>query len=122
MPRRMLRDDQWERIEQLLPGKATDRGVTAKDNRLFVEAVLWILRTGSPWRDLPRELGDWHNTYTRFSRWGAAGVWQRVSEVLSSAPDLQALLLDSTIVRAHQHAAGAQKKPERKRSVARAVD
>ena len=121
MPRRMLRDDQWRRIEPLLPGKVTDRGVTAKDNRLFVEAVLWILRTGSPWRDLPSELGDWHNTYTRFSRWGETGVWQRVTEALSSAPDLQALLLDSTIVRAHQHAAGAQKKPARKRSAARAV-
>ena len=122
MPRRMLRDDQWERIGQLLPGKVSDRGVTAKDNRLFIEAVLWILRTGSPWRDLPTELGNWHNTYTRFSRWGETGVWQRVTQALSSAPDLQALLLDSTIVRAHQHAAGAQKKRGRKRSAARAVD
>jgi transposase len=122
MSRKMLRDDQWQRIENLLPGKATDCGVTAKDNRLFIEAVLWVLRTGSPWRDLPGELGDWHNTYTRFSRWGERGVWQRVSEALSVAPDLQALLIDSTIVRAHQHAAGAQKKPGRKRSAARAVD
>ena len=122
MPRKMLRNDQWERIEQLLPGKASDRGVTAKDNRLFVEAVLWILRTGSPWRDLPHELGDWHNTYTRFSRWGDTGVWQRVSDALSTEPDLQALLIDSTIVRAHQHAAGAQKKRGRKRSAARAAD
>ena len=118
----MLRDDQWQRIEHLLPGKPTDRGVTAKDNRLFIEAVLWILRTGSPWRDLPPELGDWHNTYTRFSRWGEAGVWQRVTEALSSAPDLQALLIDSTIVRAHQHSAGAQKKPVGKRLAARVVD
>ncbi len=122
MARKMLRNDQWERIEHLLPGKASDCGVTAKDNRLFVEAVLWILRTGSPWRDLPVELGNWHNTYTRFSRWGDSGVWQRVSEALSSEPDLQALLIDSTIVRAHQHAAGAQKKPGRKRSAARAAD
>jgi putative transposase len=118
----MLRDDQWERIEDLLPGKASDRGVTATDNRLFVEAVLWILRTGSPWRDLPLELGSWHNTYTRFSRWGDTGVWQRVSDALSTEPDLQALLIDSTIVRAHQHAAGAQKKRGRKRSAARAAD
>ena len=118
----MLRDDQWARIEHLLPGKATDVGMTAKDNRLFVEAVLWILRTGSPWRDLPPELGNWHNTYTRFSRWGRKGVWQRVTAALSNEPDLQALLIDSTIVRAHQHAAGAQKKPARKRSAARAVD
>jgi transposase len=120
--RKMLRNDQWERIEPLLPGKATDCGVTAKDNRLFVEAVLWIARTGSPWRDLPPHLGNWHNVYTRFSRWGKKGVWQRLVEAVSRDADLQALLLDSTIVRAHQHAAGAQKNTARRRSVARAVD
>jgi transposase len=120
--RKMLRNDQWERIEHLLPGKASDRGVTAKDNRLFVEAVLWIARTGSPWRDLPPQLGNWHNVYTRFSRWSKSGVWQRVVDLLSSDADFQAVLLDSTIVRAHQHAAGAQKKKARKRSAARAGD
>jgi len=120
--RKMLRNDQWERIEHLLPGKASDRGVTAKDNRLFVEAVLWIARTGSPWRDLPPQLGNWHNVYTRFSRWSKSGVWQRVVEALSGDSDLQAVLLDSTIVRAHQHAAGAQKNTAHKRSVTRAVD
>jgi len=120
--RKMLRNDQWERIEHLLPGKASDRGVTAKDNRLFVEAVLWVARTGSPWRDLPPQLGDWHNVYTRFSRWGKTGVWQRVIEAVSMDTDLQALMLDSTIVRAHQHAAGAQKKKVRKPSAGRAAD
>ena len=120
--RKMLRNDQWERIEHLLPGKATDRGATAKDNRLFVEAVLWIARTGSPWRDLPAQLGNWHNVYTRFSRWGKSGVWQRVVEAVSSDSDLQALLLDSTIVRAHQHAAGAQKNRGRRHSAVRAAD
>jgi transposase len=120
--RKMLRNDQWERMEHLLPGKASDRGVTAKDNRLFVEAVLWIARTGSPWRDLPAQLGNWHNVYTRFSRWGKSGVWQRVVEAVSGDSDLQTLLLDSTIVRAHQHAAGAQKNTARKRSATRAVD
>lgn len=119
--RKMLRNDQWERIEDLLPGKASDRGVTAKDNRQFVEAVLWIARTGVPWRDLPPQLGNWHNVYTRFSRWGKAGVWQRIIEAVSRDADLQALLLDSTIVRAHQHAAGAQKNRARKRSGARAA-
>ena len=119
--RKMLRNDQWERIEHLLPGKASDRGVTAKDHRLFVEAVLWIARTGSPWRDLPPQLGDWHNVYTRFSRWGKTGIWQRVIEAISTDADLQALLLDNTIVRAHQHAAGAQKKTAPKRSGDRAV-
>lgn len=120
MPRKILRDDQWERIENLLPGKASDPGVTAKDNRLFVEAVLWGARTGSPWRDLPPELGNWHNVFTRFSRWGKTEVWQRVIEAVSADVDLEALLIDSTVVRAHQHAAGAQKKPGRKRSGVRA--
>ena len=121
MSRKLLRDDQWERIKDLVPGKATDRGVTAKDNRLFIEAVLWIARTGSPWRDLPPALGNWHATYTRFSRWGKAGVWQRVIDAVSEDADLEALLIDSTIVRAHQHAAGAKKKKAPKRSGARAA-
>lgn len=85
MKRRVLRDDPWERIRDLLPGKASDRGVTAKDNRLFVEAVLWIGRTGAPWRDLPPELGHWHTTFTRFARWAKAGGWERVCQALSSA-------------------------------------
>ena len=71
----MLRDDQWEHIEPLLPGKKSDPGCTARDNRRFVEAVLWIMRTGSPWRDLPEALGHWHRTYVRFSRWREKGVW-----------------------------------------------
>ncbi|HTE16523.1 MAG TPA: IS5 family transposase [Burkholderiales bacterium] len=110
MLRQLLRDDQWKRIQDLLPGKVTDSGVTAKDNRLFVEAVLWIARTGSPWRDLDPALGNWHTTYTRFSRWGKKGVWQRVIEATKDDVDLEALFIDSTVVRAHQHAAGAPKK------------
>lgn len=119
MPRTLLRDDQWERIKDLLPGKATDCGVTAKDNRLFIEAVLWIARTGSPWRDLAPALGNWHATYTRFSRWGKKGVWQRIIMAIRHDADLEALFIDSTVVRAHQHAAGAQKKTARKHSGAR---
>lgn len=120
MPRKLLRDDQWERIKDILPGKASDRGVTAKDNRLFVEAVLWIARTGSPWRDLDPALGNWHATYTRFSRWSKKGVWARVIKAVSDDADLEVLFIDSTAVRAHQHAAGARKKPARKRSGVRA--
>lgn len=120
MPRKILRDDQWQRMKDLLPGKATDPGVTAKDNRVFVEAVLWIARTGAPWRDLPRALGHWHNVFTRYSRWSKKGVWQRLIEAIIDDPDLEALLIDSTVVRAHQHAAGAQKKRGHKRSGARA--
>ena len=72
--------------------------------------------------NLPPQLGNWHNTYTRFSRWGKKGVWQRVIKVVSDDPDLEALFIDSSIVRAHQHAAGAQKHTARKRSGARAED
>lgn len=113
--RKLLRDDQWEKLKPLLPGKAGDRGATAKDNRLFIEAVLWIGRTSSPWRDLPAELGNWHTTYTRFNRWAVSGVWQRIVEAVSGDRDLEALMMDSTAVRAHQHAAGAQKKKGLKR-------
>jgi len=120
MPRKLLREDQWERIKDLLPGKASDRGVTAKDNRLFIEAVLWIARTGSPWRDLDPALGNWHNTYTRFSRWSKNGVWSRIIESVQDDKDLEAIFIDSTVVRAHQHAAGAQKKRANKRWGARA--
>lgn len=121
MSRKLLRDDQWERIQDLLPGKVGDPGVKGKDNRLFVEAVLWIARTGSPWRDLDPALGNWHTTYTRFSRWGKSGVWQRVIEAVSKDRDLEALFIDSTVVRAHQHAAGAKKKKGIKRLDARAA-
>ncbi len=94
----------------MLPGKASDSGVTATDNRRFIEAVLWIARTGSPWRDLPSELGNWHSTYTRFNRWCKRGRWLGIMKVLGADQDLEALMIDSTVVRAHQHAAGAQKK------------
>lgn len=116
MVRKLLRDDQWSRIEHLLPGKPGDPGQAGKDNRRFIEAVLWIARTGSPWRDLPNELGNWHTTYTRFARWSRSGVWARVAKALSGDADLEQLFIDSTIVRAHQHAAGAQKKLGRKSS------
>jgi putative transposase len=121
MVRRVLTDGQWKAIEALLPGKAGDRGRTGSDNRLFVEAVIWIARTGSPWRDLPTEFGNWHTTYVRFSRWRDASVWQRVAHALAADAQLKQVLIDSTIVRAHQHAAGAQKKKDAKRLGAREV-
>lgn len=119
MDRTMLLDDQWERIEQLLPGKPGDRGVTAKNNRRFVEAVLWIMRTGSPWRDLPTEFGNWHRTYVRFSRWRQKGVFERIAQAVRGDADMEYLFIDSTIVRAHQHSAGAQKKRAIRTSAAR---
>ena len=114
MLRLLLRDDQWERIESLLQGKAGDRGRTGADNRLFVEAVLWMARTGVPWRDLPPEFGAWNSVFRRFSRWTDKGVWQKIFATLSEDADFEEVFLDSTIVRAHQHAAGALKKRDNK--------
>ena len=122
MERFLLRDDQWARLEPFRAGKKRDRGVTANDNRLFLEAVLWIARTGSPWRDLPKEFGNWHSVYVRFARWCEKGTWVRLAEAVSGDPDLEMLFIDSTIVRADQHAAGAQKKKGRKTSDVRVAD
>jgi transposase len=123
-PRRYaLRDDQWERIWELLPGQKGHSGVTAADNRLFVEAVLFRYRAGVAWRDLPERFGDWKNTHRRFSRWAETGVWQRVFEHLAADADNEYAMIDSTIVRAHQHSAGAKKKKvTTKLSVAREED
>lgn len=110
MVRTWLRDDQFERIAPLLPGKAGDPGRSAADNRLFVEAVLWIVRAGTPWRDLPSEFGPWNSVYQRFARWSRRGVWHRVFARLAQEADFEEVFIDSTVVRAHQHAAGAAKK------------
>ena len=118
-----LRDDQWERIENLLPGREGAVGATAKDNRLFVEAVLYRYRAGIPWRDLPERFGDFRVVHTRFSRWTKTGVWARVFEHLAQDADNEYAMIDATIVRAHQHSAGAQKKTARiKRSAAAKAD
>jgi transposase len=109
MRRYALRDDQWERIKHLLPGSEGWVGVTARDNRLFVEAVLYRYRAGIPWRDLPERFGPWKNVHTRFSRWAASGEWERVFQHLAADADNEYAMIDSTIVRAHQHSAGAQK-------------
>jgi transposase len=105
-----LRDDQWLRIEELLPGRDGQTGVTAQDNRLFVEAVLYRYRAGVPWRDLPERFGSWKNVHRRFSRWAEGGVWQRLFQALAAEADNEYAMIDSTIVRAHQHSAGARKK------------
>ena len=123
MNRRMLSDAQWARISDLLPGKPTDKGGRAADNRLFVEAVLYTARVGNPWRDLPPAFGNWHSVYVRFARWEANGVWSRVAEALQGDADLEELFIDSTVVRAHQHSAGAPKKTLAfRRSVGRGAD
>src|SRR5438270_233396 len=110
MRRYALRDDQWERIEGLLPGREGWVGVTAKDNRLFVEAVLYRYRAGIPWPDLPARFGRWKSVQQRFGRWAKSGVWARVFTAVSADADNEYALIDATIVRAHQHSAGARKK------------
>ena len=92
----------------LVPGKTSDSGRTGKDTRLFLDAVLWIARTGSPWRDLPDAFGPWYSVYTRFWRWSRRSVWESLFNALADDPDFEYLMIDSTIVRAHQHAAGAK--------------
>jgi len=113
MGRYGLRHDQWGRIKDFLPGRDGHVGVRARDNRLFVEAVLYRYRAGIPWRDLPERFGPWKNIHTRFSRWAKSGVWQRLFEALATDADNEYAMIDSTIVRAHQHSAGAQKKRAR---------
>ena len=110
MRRFEITDESFRRIEHLLPGKPSDPGATARDNRLFLDAVLWIARTGAPWPDLPARFGKYDTVYQRFNRWAKRGVWLRIMETLGGDADLEYLLLDSTVVRAHQHAAGAEKK------------
>jgi putative transposase len=104
--RLMLEDHVWERMAPCLPGKVGDPGRSGVDNRLFVEAVLWLVRTGIPWRDLPAIFGSWNSNFVRFSRWSKAGVWDRLFAAMADDPDFEYILIDSTIVRAHQHAAG----------------
>jgi transposase len=108
MRRYALRDDQWDRIKDLLPGREGWVGVTAKDNRLFVEAVLYRYRAGIPWRDLPERFGAWKKVHTRFCRWARTGVWGRVFRHLAGDAENEYAMIDSTIVRAHQHSAGAK--------------
>jgi transposase len=109
--RHAIRDEDWDRIKELLPGQTGQRGVTAKDNRLFIDAVLWIAKTGAPWRDLPERFGKWNTTWRRFDRWARKGVWRKVFEALQD-PDLEWLILDSTIIRAHPCAAGARQRSD----------
>jgi transposase len=108
-PRHAIKDADWERIKHLLPGQPGQHGKVAKNNRLFLDAVLWIAKTGVPWRDLPEFLGNWNSLWRRFDRWAKKGVWRRLFEVLQD-PDLEWVILDSTAIRAHPHAAGAKKK------------
>ena len=115
-----LTDEQWQRIEPLLPKKKTARGRPAKSHRRVLEGMLWVLRTGAPWRDLPSAYGPWNTVYTRFSRWSQSGALALLFEALARERDAEGFLIDATIVRAHQDASGAAKKgAPRNRALAR---
>jgi len=114
-----LRLDQWERIQNLLPGRFGTVGRTAKDNRLFVEAVLYRYRAGIPWRDLPQRFGDFRVVHTRFSRWSRSGVIERVFQALAEDADNEYAMIDATIVRAHQHSAGAKNSSAQQEDIGR---
>lgn len=103
-----LRDDQWKRIPDVLPGREGPVGGTAKENRLVVEAVLYRDHAGIAWRDLPERFGDFRVIHTRHTRWSNSGVWQRIVEHLVEDADNEYAMIDSTLVRAHQHSAGAK--------------
>jgi len=103
-----ISDEKWALLEPMLPGRKGSWGGIAKDNRQFINAVFWILRTGSPWRDLPEEYGDWKNTHRRFCRWRDKGVWEKILEALIEDPDYEWLIIDATHSKVHPHATGAK--------------
>src|SRR5450759_283463 len=122
MQRFGLREEQWERIKDILPGREGKVGGNTAKKRVLVEAILYRYRTGIPWRDLHARFGDWKIVHQRFRRWAKSGVFERIFILLASDHDNESMMIDATIVRAHQHSAGARKKTARKRSADRAVD
>jgi transposase len=105
-----LSNQQWEQIKEMLPGKVGDRGRSGEDNRRFVNGVLWVLRSGARWTDLPAHYGKHKTVHKRFSRWAKKGVWEKVFHQLVGDQINEYLMIDSTIVRAHQQAASYKKK------------
>ena len=102
-----ITDQVWERLQPHLPGGPGNRGRPARDNRLFLDAVFWNLRTGGPWRDLPPDYGDWKNTHRRFCRWRDRGVWADLLDEVIDDPDFEWLMIDSTHIKLHPHGTGA---------------
>jgi transposase len=103
-----LTERQWALIEPHCLGKESDPGRSGLDNRMFVEGILWIARTGSPWRDLPPEFGKWNTVFRRYRDWVKADVFQRIFEALSGDPDMEYAMVDGTIVKVHRHGHGAK--------------
>ncbi|MGB9364795.1 MAG: IS5 family transposase [Xanthobacteraceae bacterium] len=112
MERFVLTDAQWAKMEPHCLGKPTDPGRSGSDNRRFVEAVLWIARTGSPWRDLPAFFGNWNTVFKRYRDWVKADVFLRLFEACSDEPDMEYAMVDATIVKVHRHGQGAKGGPQ----------
>src|SRR5947209_13812570 len=108
-----LNEKQWNRIADLLPGRTETVGRTAADNRVFVNGVLWVLRSGARGSDLPERYGKYKSVHKRFARWAASGVWERIFRTLTQDTQNEYLMIDSTLVRAHQQAATGRKKGAR---------
>jgi len=106
--RHAISDADWDRIKHLLPGQPGQHGGIAQDNRLFIDAVLYVARTGIPWADLPERFGKWNSIWRRFDRWAKKSRWDPILAMLRD-PDMDLLIFDSTAVRAHSCAAGAKK-------------
>ena len=106
--RHVITDRMWQLMEPECLGKPTDPGRTGSDGRLFMEAVLWIARTGSPWRDLPERFGKWNTVFKRFREWVKGDVFQRIFDALSEEPDMEYAMIDGTIVKVHRHGQGAK--------------
>ena len=103
-----ISDHAWTLLEPHLPGQRGQWGGIAKDNRLFINAVFWILRTGAPWRDLPPDYGKWGTVYQRFLRWSKKGTWAKIFEIFANESDLTQLQIDASHCKVHPHAAGAK--------------
>jgi transposase len=103
-----ISDEVWTLLEPHLPGREGVWDGKARDNRQFINAVFWILRTGAPWRDLPSSYGDWKNTHRRFCRWRDRGIWESLLERLIDNPDYEWLMIDASHIKVHPHAAGAK--------------
>jgi transposase len=112
MERFILTNAQWAKMEPHCLGKRRDTGRSGGDNRLFLEAVLWIARTGSPWRDLPVDFGKWNTVFKRYRDWVKVGVFVRIFNAVSDEPDMEYACIDATIVKVHRHGQGAKGGPK----------
>ena len=106
--RKELTNKQWKRIKIFFPDKTGQKGRPPKNHRTMINAILWILRTGAPWRDLPSCYGPWESVYTRFRRWSKAGLWDEIFNHISKDSNNDCNMIDSTAVRAHQHSSGGK--------------